>query len=84
MTTGAYPTYPAITPRQNVVGGFSTRTVRDLEHCEYKKRYACGLVECESSSVCEFSIDCGDAGSFCKHPSVKYTEKMLRALLDFS
>lgn len=82
MKTGAYPVYPAIMPRQNVVGGLSVR-IRDLENCEYKKRYACGLVECMTSSFCEFSIDCGDAGSFCKHPSVKYTEKMLQALLDF-
>jgi hypothetical protein len=83
MTTGVYPVYPAIAPRQNVVAGLTARMIRDLDHCEYKKRYACGLVECMTASVCEFSIDCGEAGSFCRHPSVKYTEKMLQALLEF-
>jgi hypothetical protein len=33
---------------------------------------------------CEFSIDCADAGKYCKHPSIKYSEKMNRALIEMS
>lgn len=56
----------------------------DLKNCESKKHYACGLVECEKEGFCEFSIDCADAGKFCRHPSVKYTDKMEQALIEIS
>jgi hypothetical protein len=83
MTTGTHPTYSAVSPRQNMAIGVSVRTIYGSDNCEFKKIYACGLVECMSAGVCKCSIDCGDAGSFCRHPSVKYTERMIQALLEF-
>jgi hypothetical protein len=83
MTTGTHPAYSAISPRQYRAVGISVRTFYGSDTCEFKKLYACGLVECMSSAVCNFSIDCGDAGLFCRHPSVKYTERMIQALLEF-
>jgi hypothetical protein len=53
----------------------------DLIHCQSKCHYACGLVECMKDDRCEFSIDCADAGNYCGHPSVGYSETMHRALI---
>lgn len=34
--------------------------------------------------VCEFSINCADAGKYCGHPSVRYSETINRALIAMS
>lgn len=62
---------------------FSINMMRneDLNHCQSKCHYTCGLVECMKIGHCEFSIDCADAGNYCGHPSVKYTETMHQALI---
>jgi hypothetical protein len=56
----------------------------DLNNCELRIHYTCGLVECMKVDFCEFSIDCADAGKYCGHPSIKYSEKMNRALIEMS
>jgi len=65
---------------------FSINKMRkvDLNHCQLKRHYACGLVECMKKEFCEFSIDCADAGKYCGHQSVEYTEMMNRALIAMS
>jgi hypothetical protein len=56
----------------------------DLNNCKLKRHYACGLVECMKKDFCEFCIDCADAGKYCGHPSINYTETMNRALIAMS
>jgi hypothetical protein len=56
----------------------------DLNNCKSKIHYSCGLVECMKKDFCEFCINCADAGKYCGHPSVKYTETMNQALIAMS
>jgi hypothetical protein len=56
----------------------------DLDDCQSKRHFACGLVECMKNDLCEFSIDCAGAGKYCRHPSIKYSETMDRELLAMS
>jgi hypothetical protein len=56
----------------------------DLDNCQSKRHFACGLVECMKSDYCEFSINCADAGKYCRHPSIKYSEAMNRELIAMS
>lgn len=55
-----------------------------LDNCKSKRPYSCGLVECMKKVVCEFCIDCADAGKYCGHPSIKYNETINRALIEMS
>jgi hypothetical protein len=56
----------------------------DLSNCKSKLHYSCGLVECMKIKFCKFCIDCADAGKYCGHPSIKYSETMNRALIAMS
>jgi len=65
---------------------FSINIMRqaDLNNCKLKRHYSCGLVECMNKDLCEFCIDCADAGKYCGHPSIKYNETMNWALIAMS
>lgn len=68
----------------DVVFSFNIMRHVNLNYCKSKRHFACGLVECMKDDYCEFSIDCADAGNFCRHPSVKYTDTMDRELIAMS
>jgi hypothetical protein len=65
---------------------FSINMMRQVElnDCKLKRHFTCGLVECMKKDFCEFSINCADAGKYCRHPSIKYTETMYRELIAMS
>ncbi|MDP1635945.1 MAG: hypothetical protein Q8L69_14850, partial [Gallionellaceae bacterium] len=62
---------------------FSINIMRQAgqNNCKLKRHFACGLVECMKNDFCEFCINCADAGKYCGHPSIKYTETMKQALI---
>jgi hypothetical protein len=65
---------------------FSISTMRqaNLNDCTLKRYYSCGMMELRQRSFCEFRINCVDAGKYCGHPSIKYTETINPVLIEMS